>query len=340
MSREVLGVVEVDPISDERPPETAPVLELDADAAPPAPADETGSPPSASGDWRARTVAVLDQLRTSRLRTVTTLVAVAAAAALLAAGVTGWAAQTAREGSAQAVAWAEPANVIDSSTLTLTIHVVNSGATAFTVTGTDFRGGVDGKTLVSASLSSPFTVQPGQLGEGVATAEARECGGPFSSGGSRDGRLRVTVRTDDLRSTVLAGTSVGSYPLSAVTIYEMICYTGPDMPLLVESSLVRADGRLHIAAAPAGTEAVEVSFRAPDGVRLVTDPPTPIAVTAAGPTTFIALSIEVTACTVSAQQLNAGEQIKLLVDGEVQEFALDYSVVNPWLVRAVTQECG
>ncbi len=341
MSREVLGTIEAASDSGERAPEAAPVLELDADAASPEPDSQERVPPAPTPDWRARAAAALDRMRSSRPRTVAALVGVAAAASLLAAGITGWAAQTSQEGTAQAVAWAEPTDLADVAyeSTTVSIHVVNSGAAPFTVTDADFRGGVD-QSLVDVSMETPFTVQPGELGRGTATAQARECDGPFSRGGSRDGRLRVAVRTEDLRSTVLSGTSVGSSSLSAVDIYERVCSAGVDLPLLIESSLVRADGRLHIAAVPAGTEPVEVSFSAPDGIRLVTDPPTPVVLTASGPTTFIALAVEVTACTVSAQQLNAGEQIKLLVDGEVQEYALDYSVVNPWLVRTVTQECG
>ena len=122
----------------------------------------------------------------------------------------------------------------------------------------------------------------------------------------------MTVAGTDLRDEVLPGTRIGAFPITSSTVVELTC-GGQFIPtVVVQSTQVRADGRLYISLRGFDQD-LGVGLTAPDGVRLVTEPEAPVPVPGGddAPLTTIPVSLEVTTCTVAAQQLDAGNQVVL-----------------------------
>lgn len=326
-------------------PATRSIVRLDAKQVPDAATSEDGAADRATAvaNARAWAVARLDAVRASRQRTATALVVVAVVGGLVAVGATEQARQAGRDRAASVVAWLDvPAVGVDAARgrAVLQLNVVNTGADRVTVTGADLDGGLqDRSSGVGLELTDDLVVEPQGHGSGRVEARVEECSGPVSRGGSRDGDLRVRLSGADLRETVLDGTRVGAFPVTSSSVVELAC--GADVaPVVVQSTMVRADGRLYITLR-GSTVDVEVGVTAPDGVRLVTDPPAPVPVPGGqdAPMTTIPVTLEVDVCTVSAQQLDAGRQVSLVVGGDRYEL-LDHAVVNAWVAREVIRACG
>jgi hypothetical protein len=286
----------------------------------------------------------VDVVRSSRLRTAAALGVAALVAGLVGAGVTAQVQQARLDRAAGVVAWLEYGNGYDGSErVSARLNVVNTGDRAVTVTEVDFEGGLEeGRSSgVSGELDDPLEVAPGDHASQTVLAEVQDCSqGQMSRGGSRDGQLRVRVSGTDLRGTWVDGARVGAFPISASTVVEMGCMADFARPVLVENTIVRPDGDLYVTLRSGTSDDVVVDLAGPDGVSLVTEPAMPIAIAggqAASVTVGIGLQVDV--CTVSAQQLDAGNQLRLVV-GEDEFADLDYFVVNPWVVREVARACG
>ncbi len=286
----------------------------------------------------------VDVVRSSRLRTAVALAAAVVVAALLGAGATAQLQQAGLDRASGVVAWLEYGNGYeDSQRVSARLNVVNTGAQPVTVTEVDFEGGLeDGRTSgVTGDLREPLEVAPGAHASQTVLAEVRDCSqGQMARGGSRDGALRVRVSGADLRSTWVDGARVGAFPISASTVVEMGCLADLARPVMVENTIVRADGDLYVTLRSGTTEDVVVDVVGPDGVTLVGEPALPLTIPGGQQASVtIGIELRVDTCTVSAQQLDAGGQVRLAV-GEEEYSDLDYFVVNPWVVREVGRACG
>ena len=286
----------------------------------------------------------LDALRGSRGRTAAALAVVAVVAALLAVGVTEQVRQARLDAATGVVAWLDysDSGTGDAGRATLKLNVVNTGTDPVTVTAADLDGGLeDGRPSgVVLDLLDELTVAPAGYASGTVAARVLDCGNaPVARGGSRDGDLRVTVAGTDLRDEQVPGTRIGSFPISSSTIVELTC-GGQFIPtVVVTSTQVRADGRLYVSLRGFDQD-LQVGLTAPDGVRLVTDPESPVPVPGGddAPLTTISVALEVVTCTVAAQQLDAGNQVMLDI-GDQRFDQLDHTTVNAWVVREVARAC-
>ncbi len=266
------------------------------------------------------------------------------AAALLAVGVTEQVRQARLDAATGVVAWLDysDSGTGDTGRATLKLNVVNTGTDRVTVTAADLEGGLeDGRPSgVTLDLLDELTVAPAGYASGTVAARVLDCGNaPVARGGSRDGDLQVTVAGTDLRDEVLPGTRIGAFPISSSTVVELTC-GGQFIPtVVVQTTQVRADGRLYISLRGFDQD-LEVGLTAPDGVRLVTEPEAPVPVPGGddAPMTTIPVSLEVTTCTVAAQQLDAGNQVMLDI-GDQRFDQLDHTTVNAWVVREVAKAC-
>ncbi len=354
MSREVLGsaVDDVDagggPAPDRgavgsRPvPATRSTVRLDTEpvTAPATSGDGHAAQTTAVANARARVMARLDAVRASRQRTAVALLAVGLVASLVAVGVTEQARQAGRDRAASVVAWLDYSSVDGQGQAVLRLNVVNTGSDRVTVTDADLEGGLDGRPSgVGLELADDLTVEPQRYVSGRVEATVAACAGPVARGGSRDGDLRVTLSGPDLRDTVLDGTRIGGFPVTSSSVVETAC-GAVAAPVVVQSTVVRADGRLYLTLRGFRDD-LQVTLTAPDGVRLVTEPASPVLVPGGqdAPMTTIAVALEVDTCTVNAQQVDAGTQVALEVDEEEVALVLDYVVVNAWVVREVARAC-
>ncbi len=362
MSREVLGSAVEDAAAAPEPrspvPGSAPrgAVRLDdkpalraTSSAPGSPAaDAPGStPPERAGAVdRTRTWVQgrLDALRGSRTRTAAALGVVAVVSGLVAVGVTEQVRQARLDAAPGVVAWLDysSSGVGGTGQAVLKLNVVNTGTDEVTVTAADLEGDLDGTTSgVALDLADELTVPASGYASGTVAATVADCGtSPVARGGARDGELRVTVAGTDLREEVLDGARVGAFPISASTVVELGCGGEFTPTVVVEQVTVRADGRLYVSLR-GFTDDVEVSLTSPDGIDLVTDPPSPVSVPGGegSPLTTIGVELQVQTCTVSAQQLDAGNQVQLVV-GDERLDELDHVVVNAWVVREVARSCG
>ncbi len=359
MSREVLGAALDDtaPRATDRDPDldrltTAPAaraaVPLGASRAP-VPSGHLQLPDGPRGWLTER----LDAVRGSRRRTVAALAVVAVAAGLVSVGVAERARQAGLDRAGGVVAWLDHSGdeVAVRGQAVLRLNVVNTGVEDVTVTGADLEGGLEGRPSgIGLDLVDDLRVEPQQHASVEVEATVDACTGPVSRGGSRDGELRVVVAGADLRETVLDGARVGAVPVTSSSVVDLACGDEAS-PVVVESTRVLADERLHITLRGL-REDVLVSLTAPDGVRLVTDPASPVPVPGGpgAPTTTIAVALEVETCTVSAQQIDAGRQVALQVSATGPEPAEPIhvsllgtggeTVVSAWVAREVTRACG
>lgn len=362
MSREVMGSALEDVQERERAPRADRAVRIDER---PRPADPVPTPPPAADDSAPgpatapptrfgalgrrgqlvleRSRQQVDTVRSSRTRTAAAVAVAALVAGLLGVGITTQLQQAGSDRASGVVAWLEYGNGYDGSQRVSTrLNVVNTGDQPVTVTEVDFAGDLEPgrESGVTAELSDPLEVGPGQHASQTVLAEVTDCGqGQIARGGSRDGELRVRVSGNDLRSTWVDGSRVGAFPISASTVVEMGCMQDFARPVLVENTIVRADGDLYLTLRSGTSDDVVVGLRGPDGVTFVTQPPLPITIPG-GQAAAVTLGVElqVDTCTVSAQQLDAGNQVRLVV-GEEDLNDLDYFVVNPWVVREVGRAC-
>lgn len=359
MSREVMGSALEDVQEREQAPRADRAVRIDqrprpAEPAPTAPAEAaeptTSSPPNRFGALGRRGQLVLertqqqvDAVRSSRTRTAAAVAVAALVAGLVGVGVTTALQQAGSDRASGVVAWLEYGNGYDDSARVSTrLNVVNTGDQPVTVTEVDFAGDLEPgrESGVTAELSDPLEVGPGQHASQTVLAEVADCSqGQIARGGSRDGELRVRVSGNDLRSTWVDGSRIGAFPISASTVVEMGCMQDFARPVLVENTIVRADGDLYLTLRSGTSEDVVIGLRGPDGVSFVTEPPLPLSIPG-GQAAAVTLGVElrVDTCTVSAQQLDAGNQVRLVV-GEEDLPDLDYFVVNPWVVREVGRAC-
>lgn len=292
-----------------------------------------------------RTQQQVDVVRSSRVRTAGVVAVAALVAGLVGAGVTAQLQQAGTDRASGVVAWLEYGNGYDqpgNARIAARLNVVNTSAQLVTISGVDFQGGLEEgrESGVTGELGDPLEVAPGAYASATVQAEVPDCSqGPITRGGSRDGGLRVRVSGADLRSTWVDGARVGAFPLSAGSVVEMACTAGFVRPVLVENTIVRADGDLYMTLRSGSSEDVVVGLAGPDGVTLVTEPPLPLTIEGGqAATVTVGVDLQVDTCTVSAQQLDAGNQLRLVV-GEEQLPDLDYFVVNPWVVREVARAC-
>jgi hypothetical protein len=355
VSREVLGSAVEEVAPQPQPQQSPPVrssVPLDrrprpVGAAPGGPSDQEPPRDLRGGAAAARAWSQdrLDAVRVSRGRTAAALAVVGLLSGLVAVGVAEQVRQARLDAAAGVVAWLDysSSGVGSTGQAVLRLNVVNTGGDAVTVTAADLEGGLDPGTAsgVSLELTDELSVPPSGYATGTVEARIEDCsGGPVARGGTRDGDLRVTVAGADLRDEVLPGTRVGAFPISASTVIELGCGGEFEPTVLVQGTTVRADGRLYITL-KGFSEDLEVGLTAPDGVELVTEPPSPVVVRGGEgvPMTTIAVDLQVSTCTISAQQLDAGDQVQLVV-GEDRLPELDYAVVNAWVVREVARACG
>lgn len=360
MSREVLGAA----LDDTGPGAPDPDRDPDRDTATTAPAARTAvllgaprdlaprdrRPPDDPRGWLAER---LDAVRGSRRRTVAALAVVAVAAGLVSVGVAARVRQAGLDRAGGVVAWLDYSgdDVDVRGQAVLRLNVVNTGVDDVTVTGADLEGGLEGRPSgVGLDLVEDLRVEPQQYAYVEVAATVDACTGPVSRGGSRDGELRVVLAGADLRDTVLDGARVGAFPVTSSSVVDVACGDEAS-PVVVESTRVLADERLHITLRGL-REDVLVSLTAPDGIRLVTDPPSPVPVPGGqgSPTTTIAVALEVDTCTVSAQQIDAGRRVALEVGAagldpaeliQVHFLGTDgEAVVSAWVAREVTRACG
>ncbi len=372
MSREVLGALDdATPDGDPRAPaeadEAAPAtLRLDDDSTgggrPTAPGPAAGGPvaapsdrapdpdpdapagPPAQGRGRAahlwHSVRHLVQHPRSRTPAVALVVVAGLVGAVLGAAVAQRAALAGREQTASVSAWITYSASGSGTSPRYSLFVVNSGQASLTVTEADLGGGIDeGRGPVDLALEAAFEVAPGKAGQATVTATSECAAGPLSEGGARDGNLRVTVATQDLREQVLEVPNLAGMSLSAVDVYNEVCQRPLEQVPVVADLTSRADGRLSLSLSSVDGADHEVSLRGPDGIALVTEPPMPVTLVGRQ-AQVLALGLEVDFCTQNATQLLAGDQVQLVVDGESLDFLLDPVMMTSWFAREVAKVCA
>lgn len=258
---------------------------------------------------------------------------------LLGAAVAQRASLAGREQNASISAWITYQSNTSDGSGTFSLFVVNSGQAPLTVTDSDLDGGIeDGRAPVDLRLQQPFEVDPGRTGHSLVTATSSCDAGPLSQGGVRDGDLRVTVATRDLREQVLSAPNPARMSLSSVDIYDQLCQGGRE--LAVEAELTsRGDGRLSMTLRSVDGDDHVVDLSAPDGVTLVTEPPLPVTVT--GPQVqTVAIGMTVESCTQNNTQLLAGSQVSLLTDDEARLISFDQFSMIAWFAREIAKACG
>lgn len=273
----------------------------------------------------------------SRTPAVTLVALAALVGGLLGAGVAQRVALLAREQSASVTAWV---GFGAGGPETYNLFVVNSGSTPLTVVDADFSGGIDGgRAPIELALDEPFEVDPGRAGQGIVTATSACDAGPLSRGGARDGELRVTVTTQDLREQVLGVPNLASMSARSVDIYEIVCSQSAYTPPVYPEFTSRADGRVTMALRSEDGEDHEVDLSAPDGITLVTEPELPVQLVGRQGQS-VAIGITVDSCTQNNTQLMAGQQVTLEVDGRRTQMFTDTTPLLAWFAREVGKACG
>ncbi len=323
------------PDADGDPEAAAAPDSADADAAPAS--GSTRGP--VAGLWHS--VRHLVRHRRSRTPLVALVVVATLVGTVLGAAIAQRAALVGREESASISAWITyQASGFPTGAATYSLFVVNSGQSPLTVKGADLGGDIDpGREPVALELLREFDVDPGKTGQTSVTATSACDAGPLSQGGARDGNLRVTVATQDLREQVIGVPNLAGMSLSAVDLYEEICFSSLGQPPVTADLANRPDGRLGLSLRSADGDEHEVSLQSISGISLVTDPPAPVTVDGTRSTNLI-LGLDVEFCTQNANQLLAGQQVNVVVDGEAVDYLLDPIVFTAWFAREVEKNCG
>lgn len=272
----------------------------------------------------------------SRAPAVALVVVAALVGCLLGIAVAQRIALTGREQNVSVSAWLTH----DQNSFTgLQLFVVNSGQTPLTVTSADLEGEIEGGLApVDIELQGPIELDPGKAGKSLVTVTSECDAGPLSPGGARDGRLRVTVATQDLREQVVSASSLAGLSLTSVEVYEMVCSQEVYEPDVFVEFGERADGRLGMTARSEDGDDHVLDLTAPDGITFETEPALPLQLTGIQGQ-GVALSLTVEACTQNNTQLLAGQQVQLEVDDEPAGWNADLSPLWSWYAREVGRAC-
>lgn len=210
------------------------------------------------------------------------------------------------------------------------VLVVNAGPETVRVTGASF-----GDAGSRIDLSEPFEVAPGESARESADVQI-DCERP---GLTDVTSLSVTAQTPDgrTRDVDLAATGLGGI-LATDDLGYLCGEFDASSTLDVFSTTSRGDGSLSMQVRNSTDEAVELTFLGPAGVTIVGEPPFPVTLDASS-SEFLVVSVRIDECTGAATRADAGNDLRLLVDGEREQAFLDPVVTAGWLARQVALAC-
>lgn len=211
--------------------------------------------------------------------------------------------------------------------LRMRLLLLNAGPDPVTVT----RARVEA-SQATVRLDSSVDLPPGRSVR-VGVSVLPDCG-PGAPGG-----LRLIVTTPEGEPRDVAAGTFG--PGIGISLGELPRFCGALLaePIPVWRTTAEEDGALSVQLRNIRSEPVLLDVTAPPGTTIVGEPPLP-AELPTDRSMYVWLRVQVDRCTAAAQRANAGEGVRLLVDGEPEQVFPDTATVVGWFAQRVADACS